>query len=175
MPLNYRMQKYISLFFSVLLFLTACNNEKPPKDVLDQKAMISLLTDVHLTDGTIYTVPQVPDSMYKYAHAKFVEVFKKHHTTDAVFKNSLKYYSKRPEQIQEIYTQVEASIKAKIDSVNKPAAPAPGAVKPAVSQPNAGHPPVAAPVNAAVPARPHLPGVLHKLNTQKNNNALPPK
>jgi hypothetical protein len=52
------MQKYISLFFSVLLFLTACKSNDVPDGIIKEKEMISLLTDVHLTDGAIYTVPQ---------------------------------------------------------------------------------------------------------------------
>ena len=135
------MQKYISLFFSVMLFLSACNDQKTPQGVLDEKAMVGVLIDVHLTDGSIYTVPQLPDSMYKYAHDKFAVLFKKHHTTDAVFRNSLRYYSRRPEQMQDIYAQTEAAIKAKLDSLNKPDKPVQPAVRPAVQ--NNGHAPFA--------------------------------
>jgi hypothetical protein len=113
------MQKYISLFFSVLLFLTACKSNELPKDVLNEKDMLNLMLDIHLTDGTVYQVPQVPDSLYKYSSAKFVALFKKHHTTDAVYKTSLKYYSKQPEKIQDMYNKLETIIKGKIDSLNK--------------------------------------------------------
>lgn len=113
------MQKYISLFFSVLLFLTACQSEKQPKGVLNEKDMVSLLLDIHLTDGTVYQVPQVPDSMYKYSSQKYVALFKRHHTTDAAYKTSLKYYSKQPERIQAMYSKLETIIKAKVDSLNK--------------------------------------------------------
>jgi hypothetical protein len=118
------MQKYISLFFSVLLFLTACKSKELPKDVLNEQEMISLMLDIHLTDGTVYQVPQVPDSLYKYSSAKFAALFKRHHTTDAVYKKSLKYYTKQPEKIQAMYTQLETLIKAKIDSLNKVSAAA---------------------------------------------------
>jgi hypothetical protein len=113
------MQKYITLFFSVLLFLTACQNQKQPKGVLNEKDMISLLLDIHITDGSVYQVPQVPDSLYKYSSQKYVALFKRHHTTDAVYKTSLKYYSKQPERIQAMYSKLEAIIKAKVDSLNK--------------------------------------------------------
>ena len=113
------MQKYISLFFSVLLFLTACQSEDLPKGVLKEKDMLNLLLDVHLTDGEVYQVPQVPDSLYKYSSAKYVALFKRHHTTDAVYKASLKYYTKQPERIQAMYNQLEVILKAKVDSLNK--------------------------------------------------------
>lgn len=113
------MQKYISLFFSVLLFLTACQSNELPKGVLKEKDMINLLIDLHITDGAVYQVPQVPDSMYKYSSAKYVALFKRHHTTDAAYKTSLKYYSKQPETIQAMYDKIEIIIKAKVDSLNK--------------------------------------------------------
>jgi hypothetical protein len=114
------MQKYISLFFLVLLYLTACKNDDVPEGVLKKPQMISLLTDLHLTDGQVYTVPQVPDSMYKYTSEKYKALFKRHHTTDAVFKKSLKYYTAQPEVIMDMYDKIEATLKAKLDSVNHP-------------------------------------------------------
>ncbi|MFA6245737.1 MAG: DUF4296 domain-containing protein [Mucilaginibacter sp.] len=129
------MQKYISLFFSVLLFLTACQSEDRPKGVLNEKDMISLLLDIHLTDGSVYQVPQVPDSLYKYSSQKYVALFKRHHTTDAVYKTSLKYYSTQPEKIQDIYSKIEAIIKAKVDSLNKVTAAEAAKAKPAPAGP----------------------------------------
>ncbi|MDB5129105.1 DUF4296 domain-containing protein [Mucilaginibacter sp.] len=117
------MQKYISLFFSVLLYLTACKSNDVPDGIIKEKEMISLLTDVHLTDGAIYTLPQIPDSLYKYGRAKYIAVFKKHHTTDDQFQKSLKYYSTQPDRLQEMYGKIDAIIKAKIDSVNRPVKP----------------------------------------------------
>jgi hypothetical protein len=116
------MQKYISLFFLVLLYLTACKSDDVPDGVLNKPEMISLLTDLHLTDGQVYTVPQVPDSMYKYTSEKYKVLFKRHHTTDAVFNKSLKYYTTQPEVIMDMYDKIEATLKAKLDSVNRPAA-----------------------------------------------------
>jgi hypothetical protein len=74
-------------------------------------------------DGAIYTVPQVPDSLYKYGRAKYIAVFKKHHTTDDQFQKSLKYYTTQPDRLQEMYNKIDAIIKAKIDSMNRPVKP----------------------------------------------------
>ncbi|MES2265917.1 MAG: DUF4296 domain-containing protein [Bacteroidota bacterium] len=113
------MQKYISLFFLGLICLTACESKEAPKDIIQEQQMIALLTDLHLTDGTLYMVQQTPDSLYKYGRAKYDAVFKKHHTTDAEFKKSFKYYSFHPEQVQDMYVKIDAILKAKTDSVNK--------------------------------------------------------
>ncbi|MCQ6956583.1 DUF4296 domain-containing protein [Mucilaginibacter aquariorum] len=113
------MQKYISLFFSVLLYLTACKSNDVPNGIIEEKEMISLLTDVHITDGAIYSLPQIPDSLYKYGRDKYVAVFKKHHTTDDQFQKSLKYYTTQPDRLQEMYNKIDVIIKAKIDSINQ--------------------------------------------------------
>ncbi|GGH04410.1 DUF4296 domain-containing protein [Mucilaginibacter phyllosphaerae] len=119
------MQKYITLFFSVLLYLTACRSGSAPQGVLNEPQMISLLTDLHIVDGSLYTIPQVPDSMYKYGSAKYVQLFKQHHTTPGTFKTSLKYYATQPDKLQEMYAKIDVTLKAKIDSLNRANAPKP--------------------------------------------------
>ncbi|AMR33024.1 hypothetical protein A0256_17160 [Mucilaginibacter sp. PAMC 26640] len=113
------MHKHIILFFSVLLFLTACGGDKTPDGIIPEPQMTSLLTDVHLADGALYTIPQVPDSLYKYGTAKYVAVFKKHRVTAQQFDKSFKYYTTQPEQLADIYNQIAANIKNKTDSLNK--------------------------------------------------------
>lgn len=146
------MQKYISLFFSVLLFLTACQSEKQPKGVLNEQDMVSLLLDIHLTDGSVYQVPQVPDSLYKYSSQKYVALFKRHHTTDAVYKTSLKYYTKQPERIQAMYSKLETIIKAKVDSLNKVTAAEAAKAKPAPTGPTPASTPKSSNPNPSKPA-----------------------
>jgi uncharacterized protein DUF4296 len=113
------MLKYNRLLFSLLLFVTACVSHDTPKDVLDQKTMTSLLTELHIIDGSLYTVMQVPDTLYKYGHGKFLVVFKKYHTDSVQFKKSMQYYCNRPDLLQTIYQTVGDNIKQKNDSLTK--------------------------------------------------------
>lgn len=117
------MHKHIILFFSVLVLLTACGGNTAPEGTIPEDRMVSLLTDVHLTDGALYTVPQISDSLYKFGTEKYAAVFKKYHTTGKQFTSSFKYYSAQPEQLVEIYTKVAANIQAKTDSLNKTSTP----------------------------------------------------
>ncbi|RYU92190.1 DUF4296 domain-containing protein [Mucilaginibacter terrigena] len=150
------MQKYISLFFSVLLCLTACqSNNDIPEGVIKEKEMISLLTDIHLTDGELYVIPQIPDSMYKYGSARYQKLFKRHNTTDAIYKKSLKYYTTKPQQLQDMYTKIDAIIKAKLDSTTKAAR---------------NEKPVTAPVNDSVPASRVSPSPRGKLGNRPLKN-----
>jgi hypothetical protein len=112
------MHKHIILFFSVLLIFSACG-DKTPEGIIDQPKMTSLLTDIHLADGALYSVPQQPDSLYKYGAAKYTAIFKKYKITDKEFKKSFQYYSTKPEVIEKMYDQIAANIQAKTDSLTK--------------------------------------------------------
>jgi hypothetical protein len=109
------MRKYITLFFSVSLFLCACSNE--PSGVIDQEHMTSLLVDVHIADGSLMNMPQQPDSLYKYGTAKFTAIFKKHNTDSTAFKKSYKYYTMHPAVFTAIYDSVLSKMKVKSDSL----------------------------------------------------------
>jgi hypothetical protein len=114
------MRKYITLFFSVTFFLFACKGGKAPASVIKHDQMVSLLTDLHIVDGSLYSAPQAPDSLYKYGIDKYMIAFKDHHTDSVQFKASLKYYTTQPVELQAIYDQVLVNLKKKTDSLSKP-------------------------------------------------------
>jgi len=113
------MHKYNKLFFSVLIFLAACSGNKIPDGIIAQDKMTNLLTDIHMVDGSMYNVMQLPDSLYKYGTDKYQMVFRKYQTDSVQFKKSFQYYSSNPEKLQAIYDQITINIKTKSDSVNK--------------------------------------------------------
>jgi hypothetical protein len=113
------MHKYNKLFFSVLIFLIACKGTKSPGDLIDQERMTSLLTEIHIADGTMYNTMQMPDTLYKYGTAKYLVLFNKYHTDSAEFRRSFKYYTAHPEQLTSIYEQIATNLKQKSDSINK--------------------------------------------------------
>jgi len=113
------MHKYNKLFFSVLIFLAACSSNKTPDGIIPQAKMTNLLTDIHIVDGSMYNIMQLPDSLYKYGTDKYLMVFRKYHTDSVQFKKSFQYYASNPEKLQAIYDQITINIKTKSDSVNK--------------------------------------------------------
>ena len=113
------MNKYNKLFFSVLIFLAACSGNKVPNGIIAQDKMTNLLTDIHIVDGSIYSVMQLPDSLYKYGTDKYQMVFRKYHTDSLQFKKSFQYYASNPDKLQAIYDQITINIKQKSDSLNK--------------------------------------------------------
>ena len=113
------MLKYNKLFFFVLIFLIACRGNKTPDGIINQEQMTNLLTDIHIVDGGLYSVTQMPDSLYKYGADKYLMVFKKYHTDSIQFKESFKYYTTNPEKLATMYEQIAKNIKQKSDSLNK--------------------------------------------------------
>ena len=114
------MHKYIALFFSVSLLLSACKAGNPKVEVIKHNKMVNLLTELHLLDGSMYNTLSVnPDTLYKYGTARYLLLFKKYHVDTVQFRRSLKYYTTQPVEFEVMYDQVLANLQTKTDSVNK--------------------------------------------------------
>lgn len=163
------MRKYIILFFSGLLLLVAC--KRTPGGIIKPDEMASLLTDVHLADGSMVSIPQIPDSIYKYGMGKYLDIFKKHHVDSAQFRQSYKYYTMHPDELVSIYDEVLKKLVAKSDSINsliaknntaqmkknKQANPVNGKYVPGSTNPQPGGAPME-PTHPPLPAKPGVPG-----------------
>jgi len=97
----------------------ACGGGSVPSGILNPDRMTALLTEIHIADGSMYSAMQVPDSLYKYGTARYLVVFKSFQTDSVQFKNSMKYYASRPDQLEKIYDQVTSNLQHKSDSLNK--------------------------------------------------------
>lgn len=113
------MQKYKILFFSLLLFCAACGGPDIPKGVLDEKTMANVLTQIHIADGSLYNVMQVPDTLYKYGASKYVMVLKSFHTDSSQFMKSMKFYTQHPDILEKMYEKISDRLKTQSDSLNK--------------------------------------------------------
>lgn len=113
------MRIYINLFFLVMLFCAACKSTSEPEGIIPQKKMTDLLIDVHIVDGSVATLNQTRDSLYKYGMDRYLQLFKKYHTDTLQFKKSLEYYTMQPKVFDAMYDEVVAKLQAKTDSLNK--------------------------------------------------------
>ena len=112
------MYKYLTLFFSVTLFLCGCKGDSVPSKFIQPKQMTGLLVQIHLIDGSLYNGLQGGDSLYKYGMGKYLAAFKKFDTDSAQFRKSMQYYASEPDKLFKIYDSVEVRIKTMSDSVN---------------------------------------------------------
>jgi len=113
------MLKYIIFFFSAMVFVSACKQNKAADGVIAEPRMINLLTELHIIDGSLTNVRQEPDSLYKYGLGKYLVLFKKYHTDSAQFKKSMNYYAMRPTELLKMYDRITLILKQKTDSLNK--------------------------------------------------------
>jgi hypothetical protein len=111
------MRKYIILFFSVILFLSACGNATPD-GVINKDDMVAVLTDVHITDGRMLNMSQAADTLYKYGRGRYQAIFQKYHTDSTQFKKSYRYYAVHPAELTLIYDKVLKNLQAKSDSLS---------------------------------------------------------
>jgi len=111
------MRKHIILFFSALLFLSACQQSDDTRGVIPRDEMVRLLTDVHIVDGALVIQPNM-DSLYSQGTGKYLYLFEQYHTDSAQFRKSVKYYSMHPDVLLKMYDEVTKRIQAKIDSMN---------------------------------------------------------
>lgn len=96
----------IGIFVSIIL--VACHTDKTPKDVVARKDMVALLSDFHLAEGYISSLPL--DSSRLVAKGYYAAVFKKHHTDSVGFHKSLLYYAKSPNVLDQIYIEVQQKL-----------------------------------------------------------------
>jgi hypothetical protein len=110
------MRKHIILFFSALLFLSACKPSDDSSGIIKQDDMVRLLVDVHVVDGYLALQP-TNDSLYKYGTGRYLYLFKQYHTDSAQFKRSMKYYTAHDDVLVKMYEEVNKILQKKSDSV----------------------------------------------------------
>lgn len=98
------MKKLILILLGAL-FLAACNKNKPPKGIMDNEKMISVLTDIHLADAYVNMLPQ-SDSLKPQSDYYRRAVFAKYKISRNDLNRSLNWYSKQPKALDSIYSQV---------------------------------------------------------------------
>lgn len=98
--------------FSVLAFSCAGRKSKAGhKDIIPEKELISILTDVHIADGLL----SLPKISYFFSSgdtlSSYIDVIKKHgYTKDQMDRTMRFYYIKRPKQLVKIYDKVLGTI-----------------------------------------------------------------
>jgi hypothetical protein len=117
------MKKLLLIIAAAFVLASCSSNDK----VLSEKEMARVLRDIHLADGAYDTQRYAQnrfeniDSLYLYKG-----VFEKNGVSREEFVNSLKYYSKYPRRLEDIYTMVvndlsakQAKMRAELDKKSK--------------------------------------------------------
>lgn len=106
---TYKMQRLL-LFLLSSFFLTVSCNKSTEHSFLDKKQMANLLTEVHLIDGYLNSLPI--DSTRKVIEGLYEEVFVKFKIDSTDFKRNLTHYLSNPVEAKQIYDVVNKNLTA---------------------------------------------------------------
>ena len=102
--------------FKILLFLvtliSACEPNNKPKDLIEEKKLILIMTDLHIMDGYMSTIVY-NDTTRRNTKNLYATIYKTHNTTQKSYEESLKYYSRKPALLDTMYNKVQALIDEK--------------------------------------------------------------
>ena len=104
-----KMRIQILLIISVVLFSCSRKEVIIPDDVLKQKELTIILTDIHMTESMISNKSK-SDSINYTLNDYLPGILKEHHTDKETFLRSLKFYSDNTQMIQEVYDSVITSL-----------------------------------------------------------------
>ena len=82
------------------------NVEKPTASIISKDSMILILTDMHLADADAQLRRVTFDSSNVVLKKDFETIFSRYNINTNRFKQSLKYYTSHPKEMDEMYVQV---------------------------------------------------------------------
>lgn len=106
------MRKLISITL-ILLASISCQETNQPEDLISEDQLVSILIDIHVTEGIASSLPIPYDSSQIMYSLLEKEIFLKHQISDSVFNKNLLIYLKDPVKMDEIYSRVVDSLSKK--------------------------------------------------------------
>ena len=110
-------KKYLVFSIILLCILGSCNTSvirtPKPKNLLSQSEMAEVLADIHIAEANIQMANSEDDSIRQTYTNYYNAVFEKHHITRETFIQSIGYYIKNPELLQNIYDNVTEILSTK--------------------------------------------------------------
>jgi hypothetical protein len=91
---------------------------KESNNVLSEDKMVSILVDIHLTEGFVQSLSIPYDSSRKLYPVLEKEIFEKHEVADSVYLNSLQYYLRDTEKMEGIYERTIDSLTVREKNTN---------------------------------------------------------
>lgn len=108
----YKTLLILSLFFLALALSCKSGGEKIRKrEVIPDKALVNLLTDIYLADGILSITPVRAKYSEKDSTSNYIDIIKEHGLTKEKLDRSIRYYLLNdPKKLEKIYDQVIAGL-----------------------------------------------------------------
>ena len=88
--------------------------------MLTEKKFIKILKEIHLAEasleiGGIYNKKNNPEKIKNYHHL----IYQKNNVAEIDFKNTLTYYAKNPQKLEEIYSEILSQLTAEKSTLDQ--------------------------------------------------------
>lgn len=103
------MRKLI-LAYLILVLTPGCNPNTKPENLISEDEMVTILIDIHMTEGLASSLPIFYDSSKVIYTLLEREVFVEHDVSDSVFISTMIYYLQDPSTMDRIYGRVIDSL-----------------------------------------------------------------
>ena len=114
--------KRLVLLSLLFVLATACGHKDKgfiPEQLLSEQEMINIMTDVQIIEADINyqksqereqepndTIKIIPKDYVKLSRDYYAQLFEHYGITDSIFEQNLKYYTKRPAELEKIMDSV---------------------------------------------------------------------
>ncbi|MCC5939013.1 MAG: DUF4296 domain-containing protein [Lunatimonas sp.] len=102
--------KYSIWLLAACCFCFSCSSDSKPPGLLSEDEMVSIIVDIHLTEGFVQSLPIPYDSSKKVYPILEKEIFEKHRVADTVYMASLQYYLRYPAFMERVYARAIDSL-----------------------------------------------------------------
>ncbi|HLS94638.1 uncharacterized protein DUF4296 [Sphingobacterium allocomposti] len=101
------MQRLLLVILSSFFLFQGCKKSLP-EGILPKRTMVDLMTEVHLVDGYLNTLPL--DSTRRVVESLYAEVFRKFKVDSTQFKQNVAYYLGDPVLSKELYVTINKKL-----------------------------------------------------------------
>lgn len=114
--------KRLALFSLLFVLATACGRKDKgfmPERLLSEQEMITILTDVQIIEADINyqksqehdqesndSIKIIPKDYVKMSRNYYAQLFEHHGITDSIFNQNMRYYTRRPAELEKIMDSV---------------------------------------------------------------------
>lgn len=110
------------IYFLLLLITCSCSNSSQMETkelIISEEKFIIMLEEIHIFEA-VYNLERISDlkSAENNLIINYNDLFKKHNVSSSDFEKCMEYYSKNPEKLSQIYSEILENLKNKYSLID---------------------------------------------------------